>query len=71
MAKDEEHYLAQAALLGMGYDAIVHTFYRTIPKSSVINEEFDADTMEPLSEEDLGERIKARIHDGIRLVGGK
>lgn len=78
MKRTKEEYRAAALLLGMNYDPRTHTFYvmnweQDLNKDVVA--EFDADTMERLSDAQLRERhsqyeIRSVSHDGNAWDGG-
>lgn len=59
--KTKAEYEATALLLGMIYDEQINTFYRTngdhkAGMIGTITDECDADTMKPLSEEEVSQR---------------
>lgn len=72
MAKSSQEYEAEAMLLGMGYDHVTHTFfkYKQIQDGFLSAMEFDADTMEPLFQQDIDNRVKERINIGLRNMKG-
>ena len=63
--KPLEEYQAEAMLLGMTYDADLHTFW-TVKED--INCELDADTKEQLSPEELAARHREYFVQGDRSV---
>ena len=59
MKRTLEEYKAQAMLLGMFYDKQINTFYQWISETDPTTadlKEVDADTMEPLTDEQITER---------------
>lgn len=64
--KSEEEYKAQAMLLGMNYDPLMNVFYDFSETGELV--EYDADTMQYLSPEQVTERVRERIDVGVRHI---
>lgn len=66
--KTLEEYKAEALLLGMQYDRKIHTFF-VVDDSYHGFVEFDADTMEPLSFDDVQDRYKRKRKERLNGKG--
>lgn len=55
----DEEYEAQGMLLGLSYDRSIHTFYDPLFTLMKDDEELDADTLEPLKNEEINRRVEA------------
>jgi hypothetical protein len=61
MKKTREEYDAQAALMGMRYSPTSHSFFTMQSDNTLIDQEFDPDTLAPLTPTEVGERILANL----------
>ncbi len=61
MKKTKAEYDAQAALMGMQYSPTSHSFFTMQADNTIIDQEYDPDTMAPLTPIEVGERILANL----------